>query len=38
MVMQFDKNNIKNSTKEFIKKNYLDKKDEFVVEKIFKAS
>ena len=38
LVMQFDKNNIKNSTKEFIKKNYLDKKDEFVVEKIFKAS
>lgn len=38
MVMSFDKDSILPKTKQFIKQNYLDKKDEFVIEKIFKAS
>jgi dynein heavy chain 1 len=38
MVMNFDKDQIKTSAKKFIKTNYLDKKEEFNIEKIFKAS
>ena len=37
-VMTFDKDSIAPNVKKFIKGNYLDKKDEFVIEKIFKAS
>lgn len=36
--MNFDKDSIAAPVKKFIKANYLDKKDEFVIEKIFKAS
>lgn len=36
--MSFDKNSIQPNIKKFIKANYLDKKDEFVIEKIFNAS
>ena len=38
MVMNFDKDQIKTSAKKFIKTNYLDKKEEFNIDKIFKAS
>ena len=38
LVMNFDKDMIKPNVKQFIKKNYLDKKDEFVIENIFRAS
>jgi dynein heavy chain 1 len=38
MVMDFDKDLIQSKVKKFIQANYLDKKDEFVVEKIYKAS
>ena len=37
-IMSFDKDSIQPNIKKFIKTNYLDKKDEFVIEKIFKAS
>jgi len=37
-IMNFDKDTITPSVKKFIKANYLDKKDEFVIEKIYKAS
>lgn len=38
LVMNFDKDMIKPKVKKFIKTNYLDKTEEFVIEKIFKAS
>ena len=37
-VKNFDKDNINPKIKKYIRANYLDKKDEFVIEKIFKAS
>lgn len=37
-IMNFDKDTITPQVKRFIKTNYLDKKEEFVLEKIFKAS
>lgn len=37
-VLNFDKNLIKPSVRKFIQQNYLEKKEEFVIEKIFKAS
>jgi hypothetical protein len=38
LVMNFDKDSISPSVKAFIKKNYLDKKDEFVIDNIMRAS
>jgi hypothetical protein len=38
MVMNFDKNMIRGPVKKFIKVNYLDKKEEFKIEAIYKAS
>lgn len=38
LVKNFDKDNIRPQIKKFIRSNYLDKKEEFVIEKIFKAS
>jgi dynein heavy chain 1 len=37
-VMHFDKDTITSQVKKFIQTNYLNKKEEFVIEKIFKAS
>ena len=37
-IMNFDKDKIKPKVKKFIKTNYLDKKDEFVIVKIQNAS
>mmetsp|Transcript_10643 Transcript_10643/g.10717 ORF Transcript_10643/g.10717 Transcript_10643/m.10717 type:complete len:502 (-) Transcript_10643:3279-4784(-) len=38
IVMNFDKDQIKPSTRKFIQENYLDKKEEFDIQKIFRAS
>lgn len=38
LVMDFDKDQISSRVKKFIQTNYLDKKDEFVVENIARAS
>ena len=38
MVMNYDKDTMRPVVKKFIKTNYLDKKEEFKVEAIFKAS